>query len=108
MILTSEQDCGKLYTISGIRLVVFDPSFLANVVVCWLSALLCYDTILRLQLEIELIWRKGVTLAAVLYGMAHYGAIVFFILNIYVDSTDFSTIQVIFYLTVLDVTNVIY
>jgi Family of unknown function (DUF6533) len=71
------------------------------------TALLCYDSLLTMALEINLIWQRKFRLAVLLYGLARYGAIIFFILAISVDFADFDTIQVIPHLAVLDVTDII-
>jgi hypothetical protein len=48
-----------------------------------------------MPLEIDLIWQKKFRLAFLLYGLGHYGAIIFFISYIYGNSVGFDTIQVI-------------
>jgi hypothetical protein len=57
-------------------------------------ALLLYDTMLSLPSEVKFIWRGKFVLAAVLYFMARYGAIISAIIYIWLDTSSNVTLQV--------------
>jgi len=58
-------------------------------------ALLVYDTLLTLPHEIKLVWRGRIGLAALLYFMARYSLIAFFMINIIVNNTSSISLQVL-------------
>lgn len=54
-----------------------------------------------MPLEIKLIWQKKFGLAALLYGLARYGTMIFLISSIYNYMGEFQTIQVILHEDIL-------
>jgi len=76
------------------------PSSSQCLVLLILIALLLYDTILTLPEEIEFIWRKRFRLAALLYFLTRYPAILLLLGSLLGDNLDIS-LQVIIYLECL-------
>ncbi|KAF8583644.1 hypothetical protein K439DRAFT_1617348 [Ramaria rubella] len=56
-------------------------------------ALLAYDTLLTFPSEVKFIWHKKMRLGTILYLIARYSALLFFLLDIYLEFATFPSVQ---------------
>ncbi|KAF8572827.1 hypothetical protein K439DRAFT_1569145 [Ramaria rubella] len=56
-------------------------------------ALLAYDTLLTFPSEVRFIWHKKFRLGTILYLLAHYSALLQFLLTVYLDFATFPSLQ---------------